>query len=186
MVARLGTIENATHQVCMNILGFSFMIGQAFAVSATTMLGQKLGEGDSKAAAKYGIYSTGFAVAVSIVFGSILLIFNRQIVGIFTDDTSVIEMGAGVIMLLGLVQPVQAIQFTLTGALRGAGDTLFAAIISLITICGVRLIVGYLLMYELNMGLIGAWYALVTDQIMRTSGITIRYLSGKWKKIVIR
>ena len=184
MVAKLGTIENATHQVCMNILGFSFMIGQAFAVSATTMVGQKLGEGEHKAAEKYGIYSTSLAVVVSIFVGIIFLVFNRQIMDIFTDDKSVIEMGSGVIMLLGVVQPMQAVQFTLTGALRGAGDTLFAAVISLITICGVRLVVGYIMMYVLGMGLIGAWFALITDQAIRTSCICVRYMRGKWKKVL--
>lgn len=185
MVAKLGTIENATHQVCMNILGFSFMIGQAFAVSATTMVGQKLGEGDSKSAERYGICSTGFAVVVSIIVGIAFLMFNREIMGIFTDDTSVINMGAGILILLGIVQPMQAVQFTLTGALRGAGDTLFAAIISLITICGVRLLLGYVMMYVFEIGLIGAWYALIADQIIRTSGICVRYMRGKWKNILI-
>ena len=42
-VASLGTVAYATHQVCMNILGLSFMAGQAFAVSATTLVGQSLG-----------------------------------------------------------------------------------------------------------------------------------------------
>ena len=94
-------------------------------------------------------------------------------------------MGAGILILLGIVQPMQAVQFTLTGALRGAGDTLFAAIISLITICGVRLLLGYVMMYVFEIGLIGAWYALIADQIIRTSGICVRYMRGKWKNILI-
>lgn len=42
-VASLGTVAYATHQVCMNIQALSFMSGQAFAVSATSMVGQSLG-----------------------------------------------------------------------------------------------------------------------------------------------
>ena len=43
-VASLGTVAYATHQVCMNIQALSFMTGQAFAVSATTLMGQSLGK----------------------------------------------------------------------------------------------------------------------------------------------
>ena len=43
-VASLGTIAFATHQVCMNIQALSFMNGQAFGVSATSLVGQCLGK----------------------------------------------------------------------------------------------------------------------------------------------
>lgn len=184
MIARLGTIENATHQVCMNILGFSFMLGQAFAVSATTMVGRKLGENKPKEAEQYGICSTVMAIFISILIAVGFLIFNKDIMALFSDDTSVITMGASVIILLGFVQPIQAVQFTLTGALRGAGDTMFAAVISLITIVGVRIATGYLFMYVMDLGLIGGWYALVTDQIIRTTAICVRYAGGKWKSVL--
>lgn len=43
-VAGLGTVAFATHQVCMNIQALSFMNGQAFATSATSLMGQSLGK----------------------------------------------------------------------------------------------------------------------------------------------
>lgn len=185
MVASLGDLANGTHQVCMNILGFSFMIGQAFAVSATTMVGQKLGEGKPDESSKFGVYSTALAIIVSIVVGIAFCIFPRQIMSLFSNDIEVVNLGAPIILVLGVVQPIQAIQFTLTGALRGAGDTLFAAIVSMVTIVGVRLIASYFFMFVLDWNLMGAWIALFCDQIIRTTAITIRYKNGKWKKVVL-
>ncbi|MGN0340520.1 MAG: MATE family efflux transporter [Lachnospira sp.] len=185
MIARLGTLANGTHQVCMSILGFSFMIGQAFAVSATTLVGQKLGEKKPDEASRYGVYSTWIAVFVSIVVGLAFILFNRQIIDLFSNDIDVINLGSKVVMVLGLVQPIQAVQFTLTGALRGAGDTLFAAVVTMITAVGVRLLVSYIFVFILGWGLMGAWIALFCDQTVRTVAIIIRYIGGKWKSINI-
>jgi Na+-driven multidrug efflux pump len=91
--------------------------------------------------------------------------------------------GAMVLKLVALTQPFQSSQFILAGALRGAGDTRATALITFITVMLVRPGLAMVNVNYLGWGLLGAWVALVADQLLRSLLVVLRYKSGKWKTI---
>ena len=137
-VASLGTVAYATHQICMNIQAMSFMNGQAFSVSATSLVGQSLGKKRPDMAQAYCSRTRRVGMTVSIVLALTFFFFGRYIVSLYTDEIEVIEQGSRILMFVALVQPLQSSQFILAGALRGAGDTRATAIIIFITVLLVR------------------------------------------------
>ncbi|HKM42697.1 MAG TPA: MATE family efflux transporter, partial [Limnochordia bacterium] len=185
-VADLGTVVYATHQVAMNIQAMSFMTGQAFAVSATSLVGQSLGKKRPDMAQSYSNHTRRIGMTVSLVLAIIFFFFGRQIVSLYTDDPAIIEQGARILKLVALIQPFQSSQFILAGALRGAGDTRATMVITFLTVMLVRPILAIALINHFNWGLEGAWIALVTDQLLRSGLVLLRYNSGKWKKIKIK
>lgn len=94
-------------------------------------------------------------------------------------------MGGRILKLVALIQPFQSSQFILAGALRGAGDTRATAIITFLTVLLVRPFLAILFIQYFEWGLMGAWYALVTDQVLRSALVLLRYNSGKWKSIKV-
>ena len=68
-----------------------------------------------------------------------------------------------------------------TAAMRGAGDTKYTAMVTFITVLLVRPIIAIYTIKVLEWGLIGAWIAMVADQLLRTTLIFLRYNSGKWR-----
>jgi Na+-driven multidrug efflux pump len=122
---------------------------------------------------------------VSIVLGMVFFFLGRPIVSLYTKEAEVIAQGAKILKLVALVQPLQSSQFILAGALRGAGDTRATALISFITILIIRPGVAILAVNLLNLGLEGAWYALLIDQAIRSMLVLLRYNSGKWKSIKV-
>ena len=185
MVASLGTVAYATHQVSLNILALSFMSGQAFAVSATSLVGQSLGKKRFDMAQAYSSRTRRVGMVFSLAMGLLFFFFGKQIVMLYSDDPTIILQGAYILKLVALIQPFQSSQFILAGALRGAGDTRSTAIIMFITVLLVRPLISGLCIYLLGLGLYGAWYALVADQLMRSLLVLIRYNSGKWKLIKV-
>ena len=182
-VASLGTLAYAVHQVCLNIQALSFMNGQAFSVSATSLMGQSLGKKRHDMAQAYTMHTRRLGMCVSIILGVIFFFFGGQIVGLYSGgDTSLVEMGSVIMMFVAVVQPFQSSQLILAGSLRGAGDTKVTAIITFITVLLVRPGLAILFINYFHMGLEGAWYALVTDQILRSLLVLLRYNSGAWKK----
>lgn len=119
-VASLGTVVYATHQVTMNIQAMSFMTGQAFAVSATSLVGQSLGKKRPDMAQSYSNHTRRVGMATSLVLATTFFFFGRQIVSLYTNDPAIIEQGTRILKLVALVQPFQSSQFILAGALRGA------------------------------------------------------------------
>jgi len=183
-VNTLGDINTATHQICINIQSMSFMVGQGFAVSATSLVGQSLGRRRLDMAEHYSLRCRRISMAASIVIGILLAVFGGTIVDKFyTDDPQVVLLAADIMIILGALQPFQSIQFVIGGVLRGAGDTKSTAIIMFITVVIIRTIMGYIFVNVLQLGLFGAWVAISADQVMRGVLIWFRYNQGKWKKI---
>lgn len=179
-VAGLGTVSYAIHQVCMNILSMSFMLGQAFAVSATSLVGQSLGKKRSDMAKTYASRVSSIGFVFSFILGMVFLLFGEQIVSLYSNETEVIETGAVMLRYVALVQPFQGAQFILAGALRGAGDTKVTAMITFLTVLLVRTSVAIVLINVVGIGLSGAWIAVAADQLLRSTLVFLRYRGGKW------
>jgi putative MATE family efflux protein len=188
MVAGLGIVSFATHQICMSIQAFSFMNGQAFAISATALTGQSLGKKRIDMAQIYTTRTRRVGMGISLCIALVSFIFGGRIVALYTsgpDSAEIINIGSKLMMLVALIQPLQSSQFILAGSLRGAGDTKSVAAIIFVTILIVRPLIAYLFIYVFQTGVIGAWIGFAVDQALRSFFVLMRYYSGKWKSIKV-
>ncbi|MBR5265271.1 MAG: MATE family efflux transporter [Clostridia bacterium] len=183
-VASLGTVALATHQVCMNIQALTFMNGEAFSVSATSLVGQSLGKRRADMAVHYSKRTQQLGMIVSAMIAIVVFFFNKEIIGLYNDDMAIISLGGPLLQMVALIQPLQAAQFISAGVLRGAGDTKYTAYVSSATVMILRPVLAIILISFFGMGLEGAWYALVADQLLRTVLILARYYSGKWRNVM--
>ncbi len=169
----------------MNIQALSFMTGQAFAVSSTTLVGQSLGKKRPDMAQAYASRCQRLGIGVGLLLTVLFAVFGGDIVGLYNSQTEVVEMGAKIMFFVAFVQPFQASQFILAGGLRGAGDTKATAVIITITTMILRPTLAIILVH-MGFGIFGAWVALAADQLLRSLLIFIRYRSGKWKMIKLK
>ena len=182
-VAGLGTLAFATHQIAFNIQAMSFMTGQAFAVSATSLVGQSLGKKRPDMAHLYAARTRRVGMIFAVFLGIIFFVFGRQVVGLYTDNQAIIELGGGIMMMMAFILPFQSSQFILAGALRGAGDTKSTAIIIFISVLIVRPFIAIFTIQFMELGLWGAWVAIVVDQLLRSGLVLFRFNSGRWKSV---
>ena len=181
VVTSLGTAAYATHTICMNIQAFTFMNGQAFAVSSTSLVGQSLGKRRYDMASAYSRRCQIVGFSIAAVFAVVFILFGRNLVGLYTTDQEIITAGAEILLMVAFLQPFQSSQFILAGSMRGAGDTRAVAYITGFTMLILRPSVAYILVNFFHLGLMGAWIALMADQGLRTFLVFMRYKSGKWK-----
>ena len=166
-------------------LGTTFMTGQAFAVSATTLMGQSLGKRRTDMAQAYCSRTRTVGFVVSIILGITFALFGGPLVSLYNSDPEIIRIGGFIMLFVAFLQPFQSSQFIIAGGLRGAGDTKSVAIFSFITILLVRPIAAIALV-SVGLGLYGAWAAMALDQILRSALVIWRYNSGKWKLIKLK
>ncbi len=185
-VSSLGTVAFATHNICINIQQLSFMIGQGFSVSATSLIGQSLGKKRVDMVRHYSQTVRKLGFVVSLVLGIFFFAFGRDFVGLYTDEAEVLQQGATIMMFLACMMPFQNSQAIVAGILRGAGDTRTTAVVIFVTILIVRPLLAIITINYLHWGLYGAWFAMFSDQILRTVLITSRYTFGKWYKVKLR
>lgn len=185
LIASLGTVDFATHQICMNIISISFAFGDGLGIAASALVGQNLGAKRADIATIYGRSLQRIAVTIGLLFTIAFILGGGFLVSLYTNEQAVIAAGANIMVIIAFFAPIQTSNVVISGSLRGSGDTKFVAYTSFFSIGIVRPGATWLFCYPLNLGLIGAWFAFGADQMLRFVINYARFLKGKWTKIEI-
>ncbi|RPF48699.1 putative MATE family efflux protein [Hydrogenoanaerobacterium saccharovorans] len=183
VVANLGTVAFAAHQICMNILNISFSFGDGFGIASSSLVGQNLGAKRPDVAIIYAKVGQRFAFTVSVFLFTVFIAGNTFFVSLFSKDPQIIEMSRPLMVIIAITCLGQISQVVLSGCLRGAGDTTYTAVVSLVSIGIVRPLISWVLCYPVGWGLNGAWIGLLIDQALRLTLIYFRFASNRWTKI---
>jgi len=185
IVASLGTAAFAAHQIGMQLMHLSFNFADGIAVATTALVGQQLGAKRPDLSIMYGKIGQRMALIISMFLCTFTLFARFWFPSLFTDDPSIIAISAGLLLILVMIQPIQASQLVMAGCLRGAGDTRFVALTMLFSVALARPLFSALLVFGLGLGLPGAWYAIIADQGLRLIMLYGRFARGKWTEIKI-
>ena len=180
---RLGTNPSAAHQIVNQVESFSFLPCIGFSGAASALVGQALGMGDPRRATRSGWAAVRMAILWSTLAGVAFMVLPQALLGIFTNDERVVEAGVGALAIVGVAQPAQAVIFTLGGALRGAGDTRFPLVATIVNWFVVRLPLAYVLAFPVGLGLAGVWAGIAADYFVRAALLAWRFNSGAWQKV---
>lgn len=193
IVASLGTDAFAAHQICMQFMNLSFSCADGLGVAGTSLVGRMLGAKRPDMAHIYGTLAQRFSLMISLVLAACCILLRGPLVSMFINrDASqdVRVMAETIMVVLGLVQPLQMLSVVAAGALRGAGDVRYTARVMLITVTLIRPIlaltgvyVAGTLMGRSDIALTAAWCATLCDMSVRMVLMLRRYKSGEWHKI---
>ena len=185
MAAKQGTDAMAAHQVGMNIMSLSFAFGDGLQSAAVALIGRSLGAKKPDLAKEYGRTCRLIGAGIAVCLVAIYLFGGRWLYSLFFEEQHIIEIGVSIIHVIIFVVIFQICQVIYMGCLRGAGDTLYTAVASMISVTFIRTIVSYLGGYTLGLGIVGIWFGVLADQMSRFIFATIRFKQGKWVKIKI-
>lgn len=183
LALRLGTESYAAHNIVGQIEAISFLPCLGFATAASVLVGQSLGMEDVHRAERAAWASAQTAIVWTSIAGLAMVLLAERTVGIFSSDPAVIAAGAAPLKVIGLGQPVQAINFVMGGALRGAGDTRFMMLATTANWFVLRLPAAILLAFVLDLGLVGLWLAIFIDYFVRSVILVWRFRSRAWARL---
>jgi Na+-driven multidrug efflux pump len=114
----------------------------------------------------------------------VIILTAEYTASMMIDDPEVVRLTVVFIYILGAVQPMMAIEAALGGALRGAGDTRFPM---LVTLMGLVLVRGSVAAVGAYLGLAVEWIfaALIADYVVKAAMLVLRFRSDRWKTIKI-
>jgi multidrug resistance protein, MATE family len=165
VVGALGPTPLAAHHICLMMAAFTFMFPYGFSSAAAVRVGTFLGAGQPGHARTAGWVCIAVSVTVMSGFAAGYLAFPRTLLGWFTHDPAVIDIGAKILMLVALFQIADGIQVSTTGALRGLGNTRSAMIANLIGHYPIGLVVGLVFCFTFGWGVVGLWVGLALGLI---------------------
>lgn len=185
MAANQGNDAMAAHQVGMNILGLTFSFGDGLQAAAVALIGRSLGEKNEALAKTYGATCQKMGGIISIGLSVIYFFGARLLMSMFFRDEHIVEIGVNIMFVVIFIVLFQIRQVIYMGCLRGAGDTAYTAMASMISVTIIRTAGSYICGYLLGLGIIGIWMGVLADQISRFLFASIRFRQGKWTKISI-
>lgn len=185
MAADQGTDAMAAHQVGMNIMALSFAFGDGLQATAVALIGRSLGSGDPDLAKEYGRTCRLIGAVIAVCLVAIYYFGASGLYHLFFTEDHIVAIGVQIMHVIIFVVIFQICQVIYMGCLRGAGDTLYTAVASMISVTFIRTIISYFCGYVLGWGIIGIWMGVLGDQVSRFVFATVRFRQGKWVKIKI-
>lgn len=181
----------AANNIVMRVDGFAMMPNFSFGTAMTTYAGQNVGAkriDRVKLGAKQG---TLMAVACSAFITMAILIFGKNLMSIFTKNSETVELSYYIMKILAVGYIAMAITQSLSGIMRGAGDTMTPMWISLITTIIIRVPVAYIISWvtttdSLPNGIFECIpVSLLTSWVIGAILTVLFYRVGKWKQKAI-
>ena len=187
-----GEMFIAANVIIMRVDGFAMMPNFSFGTAMTTYSGQNVGAGKLDRVSKGAKQGTLMAVGVSATITGFILIFGKYLMGIFTETVELVEMSRYLMGILAVGYVAMAVTQSLSGVMRGAGDTTTPMWISMFTTVLVRVPVAYGISFltrtaELPFGRFECIHiSLLTSWCLGAILTAIFYSRGKWRNKAIR
>ena len=140
---QFGELFIAANVVIMRVDGFAMMPNFSFGTALTTYAGQNVGAGLYDRVTKGAKQGLAMAVGCSTAITLLILLFGKHLMGVFTDTVELVDMSYRLMMILAVGYIAMAVTQSLSGIMRGAGDTMTPMWISLMTTVLIRVPVAY-------------------------------------------
>lgn len=186
-----GEVFIAANVIVMRVDGFAMLPNFSFGTAMTTYAGQNVGARKLDRVVKGAKQGTLIAVLTSATLTGLILLFGKQLMSIFTETVELVELSRRMMGIIALGYIAMAVTQSLSGVMRGAGDTMTPMWISLFTTVMVRVPIAYGIAYltrtpELPNGRQECIFiSLLCSWLLGALITTIFYLRGKWKKKLI-
>ena len=178
----------AASVIIMRVDGFAMMPNFSFGNAMTTYAGQNVGARKFDRLEQGSKQGTLLAVGTATAITGIILLFGKFLMGIFTDTTELVDLSYEMMYLVAVGYIAVAVTQSLSGVMRGAGDTTTPMWISMITTIAIRIPVAYGIAYltrtpeNPNGSYYCLYISLLVSWVLGAVITSIFYLKGNWKK----
>lgn len=182
-----GELFIAANVVVMRVDGFAMLPNFSFGTAMTTYAGQNVGAKQHDRVTRGAKQGTLLALSCSAVITGMILLFGKHLMGIFTNTPELVELSMNMMRILAVGYIAMAVLQSLSGVMRGAGDTMTPMWISIIQTVCLRVPLAYLMCFLTRsaeypngrqecifISLLAAW-------ILATVITCIFYVRGNWK-----
>ncbi len=185
MVVGFGEYALAAHQIGLQIQAFVFMPGLGMSIASTALVGQNLGARNPGLAERSAWEATKMSILIMGALALFNFIFAPWIAYAFVGPGQAHDLAVTFIRIHATSIPAIGLFFTLSGSLRGAGDTKWPLYASLAGTYLIRLPLSAILGYVVGLGVVGVWIALPVEYYLRSVIIVQRFNGGAWKATTV-
>ena len=181
LVAAFGNEVMAVFGIGIRILSFIIIPALGFSQACSVLVGNSIGRGDNEGAFKTARYSFCLIFIGLTLAGIFFFIFAPLAVKTFVpNDPSVIARGAILIRIFAFTFGIVGIQQVANGVFRGAGNTMLAMLIAMVSLWVFRFPLAYILSHHTSLNELGIWWAFSISNIGAGIIALIIYQKKNW------
>jgi len=185
IMGMIGLLELATTELIFTIMHASFMPALGVGQACATLVGKYMGQENIHKAETSIWESIRWAEIIMGTMGLVFILLPEIILSFFTDDREVIQLGVFGLRVVGFLQFVDAVGFTLWFALSGAGNTFFPAVVESSLVWFLLLPASYLTGIIMGLGFYGPWLVFPIYLILFALILFWKLKKGDWKYIKV-
>ncbi len=160
---------------------FAYLFSVSSAVATAIVVGHAVGAEDYDYAYKRVLNTLKKAMFISIGIAVINCIISPITIGLFTENTQIIELGKRVLFICIFLEVGRTANLVIINSMRAAGDIQFPTYLGMASMWGVSVLFAFIFGIVFDMGLIGIWIAMAMDEILRGVVVYIRWKRGGWR-----
>ncbi|MDY5219136.1 MAG: MATE family efflux transporter [Eubacteriales bacterium] len=183
MINGLGTTAIAAHSIANTAESAFYIPGYGMQTAAATLSGNCYGARDPQRMKRLCRMMIALEVLLMALSGGTLLLSARALMGVFTRDAAVIELGTKVLRMVAVTEPVYGLAVILEGIFQGVGDTKSAFCFNLLGMWGVRILGTFIALRFLGGGLTAAWGCMIAHNLLLGALLLARFLRGRWNPL---
>lgn len=183
VISRMGARVMAAHNIGLRIESLVYMPGFAFSITASTLVGQRIGEGNIDEAKKVGLETVKLGVLVMGVLGLFIALTGRFLSEPFSPDDEIADLASKYLFIAGLSELGLGLSMVVSGGIRGAGNTKIPFLINTMSLYLFRVVPSVIL--SSTLGVLGPWISMFIDVYAR--GVILFLVYEKWfHKLAVR
>lgn len=180
LVNNFGSVTSASFVAACKLDAFATMPSFNIGLALASFVGQNIGANKMERV-KNGLHSAlAIGVSITAIFTIFVMVFAKAVLHLFLSSEVYLAGGMLYIYLVAPSYIIQATMFIVNGVIRGAGDTFFSMIATLLTMWGFRIPIAIFLSSFL--GVKGVYLSIGIGFLIGTTISFSYYLSGKWLK----
>ena len=182
LMGDFGETAQAAYSIGLRLGMVGPMIAFPIAGAAATLVSQSLGSGDIPRA--WRAFRVGLAVHAPVLWTISLagFVFRRAIIGAFTEDPAVIDLGSELLAYQAASYVFLGFNFVFFRVLQGAGDVMTPMLLSFANAALITLPLGFWLAEGQSLGPAGVFIASLVSSITGTALMGVWLWSGRWTR----
>jgi putative MATE family efflux protein len=181
LVGLYGTFATAGYGVANRLLLIVFVPCFGLGNAAGTLVGQNLGAGQPDRGERTAWWVTTYATGYMTVMATIITILAPSLIALFDPTPEVVAHGATYLRIVAWSDVISAVGAVLERSFDGAGDTLPAMSINLLSLWVVEVALAWALSHALGWGATGVWWGRTLANLVNGILFVIWFRRGRWK-----
>ncbi|HGM3218852.1 TPA: MATE family efflux transporter [Clostridioides difficile] len=179
LVNSYGTSAMAAFGAGLRIENFISLPIMNLGSAVSTFVAQNIGAGENERVKKGIRKSIKMTLVLAVTVIALILLFRENLIALFNTDKDVIKIGSSYLFIIGPFFLFIGTSFVLSSAMKGAGDSMFALISSIVSLWLGRLPASYML--SKFFGTDGIWMGIPFGWTLGLIVTVIYYKKGYWK-----